>query len=188
MSERRTRYGVDEYLNGEETVRPQELVWGYARDAPSPGPPHQHAVFLFALAWLVHVRQEQLGRVIIAPIDCVLDRERALIVQPDAVFVSTAREDIITDRVWGAPDLVLEVLSPNARIGTEAERLEWFAAYGVRECWVYDQFARALDVVTFANGAESQRSRFSFHDRIVSHVFPGFDRSCASIMTADRVY
>jgi Uma2 family endonuclease len=188
MSEWRTRYGVDEYLKGEETVRPQELVWGYVREVPSPGPPHQDAVFLFTIAWRNHVMQRELGRVLIAPMDCVLDQARALVVQPDALFVSAAREHIITDRVWGAPDLVLEVLSPRARIGTHAERLEWFAAYGVRECWVYDQPARELEVVSFANGAMAERSRFSFHDRIVSGVFPRFDRSCASILTADRAF
>lgn len=188
MSERPAPYGIDEYLRGEESLRPKELVWGYVREVPSPGPPHQDAVFLFAVAWHDHVREGQLGRVLIAPMDCVLDRERALIVQPDALFVTSARDHIVTDRVWGAPDLVLEVLSPHARIGSLAERLEWFAAYGVRECWVYDQFARELEVVTFASGAVDERSRFGFHDRIVSRVFPRFDGSCASILTSLRPY
>jgi Uma2 family endonuclease len=185
MSEERVRYGVDEYLRLDETVRPQELVWGHVREVPSPAPPHQDAVFLFMVAWHDHVIERGLGRVLIAPMDCVLDRERALVVQPDALFVSAAREHIITDRVWGAPDLVLEVLSPKPRIGTIEERVGWFAAYGVRECWVYD-LARELEVITFVDGAVSARSRFDFHDRIVSRVFPQFDGSCSSILTSYR--
>jgi Uma2 family endonuclease len=183
MSEGRVRHGVEEYFQQDETLRPQELVWGYVREVPSPGPPHQDAVFLFTVAWQDHVADHGLGRVLIAPMDCVLDRERALVVQPGALFVGTGRAHIITDRVWGAADLVLEVLSPRPRIGTLAERLEWFAAYGVRECWVYDQPARQLDVLRFESGAVRERSRFDFHDRIVSSVFPAFDRSCASILT-----
>jgi Uma2 family endonuclease len=49
---------------------------------------------------------------------------------------------IVTDRVWGPPDLVLEVLSPRPRIGTLQERIDWFSRYGVRECWLVHQDAR----------------------------------------------
>lgn len=182
--EERTRYGVDEYLEGDVTVSPQELVWGYVREAPSPAPPHQDAVFRFAVAWDDHVREWALGRVIIAPMDCVLDRERGLIVQPDLLFIGAARADIIADRVWGAPDLVLEVLSPKPRIGTLDERLDWYAAYGVRECWLYHQFDRQLEVLNFAHHETVRHARFGFHDRIVSRVFPEMDESCASIVTA----
>jgi Uma2 family endonuclease len=181
--EERERYGVEEYLAGEEITRPQELVWGRVREAPSPAPPHQDAVFHFAIAWHQHALEQGLGRVLISAMDCVLDRERALIVQPDALFVSAARTHIITDRVWGAPDLVLEVLSPKPRIGTLDERLDWFATYGVRECWLYHQFARELEVLGFEDGGIARRLRFGFHDRIVSKVFPAFDRSCAGILS-----
>ena len=160
MSEVGPRYEVGEYVVQPETLRPQELVWGYVREAPSPAPPHQDAVFLFTMAWHHHIAPRQLGRVLIAPMDCVLDRERALVVQPDALFVSAARAHIVTDRVWGAPDLVLEVLSPRPRIGTLSERLAWFAAYGVRECWVYDQQAGELEIFAFANGGQSLQTRF----------------------------
>jgi Uma2 family endonuclease len=183
MSESRVRYGVPEYLDLDETTQPQELVWGYVRDAPSPEPRHQNAVLDFAIAWRDHVQQHQLGVVIISAMDCVLDSERALIVQPDLLFVSEPRLYIVRDRVWGAPDLVLEVLSPKPRIGTLRERLAWFAEYGVKECWLYYQFDRALDVLTFNAGVEVSRSRFEFHDRILSPLWPRFDRSCASILT-----
>ena len=183
MSERRARYGVPEYLQLEETVRPQELVWGYVRDAPSPAPPHQDCVLRFAMAWQQHVEEHSLGRVLISAMDCVLDEDRALIVQPDVLFVGAAREQIIRDRVWGAPDLVLEVLSPKPRIGILQERLQWFAAYGVRECWLYRELDRELELLTFAGSGIMERRPFGFHDRIVSDVFPKFDLSCAAILT-----
>jgi Uma2 family endonuclease len=183
MSEARVRFGVPEYLELAEMTRPQELVWGYVRDAPSPAPPHQNAVLDFAIAWRQHAQQHQLGVVMIAAMDCVLDRDRALIVQPDVLFISASRLAIVTDRVWGAPDLVLEVLSPQPRIGTLQERLGWFAEYGVKECWLYHQFDRALEVITFQAGVEVSRRRFEFHDRIGSTLWPHFDLSCAAILT-----
>lgn len=182
MSERRARYDVDEYLGTDETVLPQELVWGVVRDAPSPAPPHQGAVLRFAIMLHHHVEGLRLGEIFVAPMDCVFDRERALIVQPDILFVSNERKAIVSDRVWGAPDLVVEVLSPQPRIGTLKERLEWFATYGVRECWLYHQFARELDVIGFGGGRPVSHRRFGFHDRIESAVLPRFDPTCAGIL------
>ncbi len=167
----------------EETTRPQELVSGYLRRAPSPAPGHQNALLDFAIAWREHALEHQLGLVIISAMECVLDRKRGLIVQPDLVFISHSRMAIVTDRVWGAPDMVLEILSPKPRIGGLHERIEWFAQYGVRECWLYHQFDRALEVLTFEHGAQTSRRQFEFDDRIVSTLWPRFDRSCAAIVT-----
>ncbi|MBK9241221.1 MAG: Uma2 family endonuclease [Acidobacteria bacterium] len=64
------------------------------------------------------------------------DRAQALVLQPDLLFVSASRGDIVTDRIHGAPDLVIEVLSPRPRIGELDERVGWFARYGVREIWL----------------------------------------------------
>lgn len=180
--ERQPRYGVDEYLAGEETLAPQELVWGRVRDAPSPAPRHQIAVGEFFMALHAHVTSRGLGIVMASPIDCVLDHERALVVQPDVLFVSAARSEIIRDRVRGAPDLVVEVLSPRPRIGTLTERLEWFQRYGVRECWLYHQFARQLELLDWRS-SPVRRARYEFDERIVSWVLPDFDLSCSGFVS-----
>ena len=182
MSERVERFGVADYLEQEETNRPEELRWGVVREAPSPAPPHQDAALNFAFAWRRHAVRHRPGHVLIAPMDCVFDRERALIVQPDLLFVSKERGHIVTDRVWGAPDLVLEVLSPQPRLGRLDERLAWFAQYGVKECWLYRQPQRSLEIRSFADGVETAGCTFGFDERIVSPLWPEFDRSCAEIM------
>ena len=86
----------------------------------------------------------------LSPIDVVLDRDSHLVVQPDLIVVAEARVGIVTDRVWGPPDLVIEVLSPAPRIGTLDERIAWFAQYGVRECWLVHQDARTVEVLEFS--------------------------------------
>jgi Uma2 family endonuclease len=120
------------------------------------------------------VRARQLGRMWLSPLDVVLDERKALIVQPDLLFISRAREWFVADRVRGAPDLVIEVLSPDPRIGRTAERVSWFAQYGVRECWLVHQDEREIEVISFRDGAIGDRHRFTARAPVLSDVFPEF--------------
>ncbi len=174
---------TSEYLRTPETVRPQELVYGLVRDAAAPLPSHQAAVGDVYRCLYAHLEQTRSGRVWISPIDVILDRERALVVQPDAIVVLNERRHLVTDRVWGAPDLVVEVMSPEPRIGRLDERLAWFAQYGVRECWLVQQLVRQIEVVAFAAGAIVQRRVCAPDERIASLVLPQLDVTPAGILS-----
>lgn len=169
------RMTTDEYLRTPETLLPEELGYGFVRNAPAPTPGHQWALGRLFIALSGHVEKHRLGRVCPAPIDVVLNREKNLVVQPDIVFVSHKRLHPVTDRVWSAPDLVVEILSPKPRIGKLDERLAWFAEYGVRECWVFHEPARELEVLTLTDGGVDRRQKFAGDDRIVSSVLPTRD-------------
>ena len=83
---------ADEYLyDTDETNRTRELLLGRVSEPPSPFYGHQALVLRVARIWSDHVEPRNLGRVAVAPLDVVLDRERALILQPDVLFVSTPR-------------------------------------------------------------------------------------------------
>jgi Uma2 family endonuclease len=176
------RMTADEYFRSQETLLPQELVCGIVRDAPAPTPGHQWVVGQVFMALAEHVRVHDAGGVWLAPIDVVLDRQQPLVVQPDIIFVAQGRLHLVTDRVWGAPDLVVEVLSPGPRIGALDERLEWFGRYGVRECWLVHQAIQEIEVVQFAGGEFESRRFFGGHEIVRSTVLPQFDRSVASIL------
>lgn len=168
---------VDEYLRTAETLLPQELAYGVLHVAEAPSPRHQQAVFAIARALDAHVRERDLGQVWISPLDVILDDRRAVVVQPDLFFVSHTRAHIVRDRVRGAPDLVVEVLSPNPRIGDLRERLGWFAQYGVGECWVYRQMDRTLDVHTLTPSGVLATVMLRERDVVRSAVLPAFDRT-----------
>lgn len=171
-----------EYLIAPETMLPQELVYGIVRDAAAPTPGHQWAVGALYRALWSHLERTSAGRVWVSPIDVVLDRDRGLVVQPDLVVVTNRRGHLVTDRVWGAPDLVVEVLSPRPRIGTLDERLGWFAAYGVRECWLVRHLVREVEIVTFTGGAIGSRQVFPPDERVTSIVLPEFEATAAGIL------
>ena len=172
---------TDEYLRAPVTLLPQELVGGVVRNAPAPTPGHQWIVGRFFIVLTAHAEKHRRGRVWMSPIDVVLDRETHLVVQPDAILVSEERMNIVTDRVWGAPELVIEVLSPRPRIGTLDERIGWFARYGVRECWLVHQDTLEVEVIEFAAASIARRRLFLQDEDIRSSVLPEFHGSPATI-------
>lgn len=168
-----------EYLQTAESLRVQELILGTLRVAESPTFRHQNLLLELAVLMRVYVGQEKLGTVCIAPLDVILDPARALILQPDLMFISNWRRHILTDRVWGAPDLVVEVMSPHPRIGALEERIDFFARYGVRECWLVHQMSGEIEVVRLGSSGPVSRKTFREVERIESEVLPRFGLSPA---------
>lgn len=162
-----------QYLQTSETVLPRELAFGVLRVADAPRTPHQRAVFRLARDLAEHVERERLGEVFVAPIDVILDADRALVVQPDIVFISTARQHLVTNRICGAPDVVIDVLSPHPRVGRIDERVGWFSRYGVRECWLCDLIDRSITVIELTASGIARRRLFR-SEPIVSAVLPDF--------------
>jgi Uma2 family endonuclease len=142
-----TKLSVEDYFSLPESLRPMELVYGYVREPAAPRYGHQSVVTHLAALLDQHVRERNLGQVCVSPVDVVLDKEAALVVQPDIVFVATSHLDRIKDRLWGAPDLVVEVLSPKTAGRDRTTKLGWYARYGVAECWLVDAQHRSVEVV-----------------------------------------
>jgi Uma2 family endonuclease len=190
MSEQPTQWGklppngsrltTAQYLQTVESMRVQELVYGTLRvEEPSPLVRHQELLLELAILMRVHVGRHKLGTVIIAPQDVILDPAQALIVQPDLMFISNWRNHIITDHIWGAPDLVVEVMSPHPRIGKLDERIGWFTHYGVRECWLIHQLSKEIEVLKLQEHGSDARRTFRGVETIESSVLPDFGISVA---------
>lgn len=161
-----------EYLQTPETVLPRQLAYGVLRVADSPTVNHQRAVRRLVFALGNHVREMRAGELLFAPMDVVLDSKAHVVVQPDLLFVAHGRGGIVSDRVYGAPDLVVEVLSPHPRIGRLEELVGWYAKYGVRECWLVNLAQRQIVVLQFAGGAVSGRSLHESRENVTSTVLP----------------
>jgi Uma2 family endonuclease len=174
---------TEQYLNTPETLRPTEVIFGALRVADAPTVRHQQAVGALYLSLAPHVRERRLGTVLLAPVDVILDYSRALILQPDLLFVSRARRSILNrERIMGAPDLVIEVLSPHPRIGALQERLEWFAAYGVREIWLLHQTVERMDILGVADGRIAGQQSFDYATPLRSTVLPDFNPTLDDVM------
>jgi Uma2 family endonuclease len=172
---------VAEYQRTPETVTPQELIFGQVEVHDAPTVSHQRVVVALTVALHAYC-QTHGGEVMVAPTDVILDARRALVVQPDLLYLSPSGPAIVDDRIEGPPNLVIEVLSPYPRIGRLDERIRWFSSYGVQEIWLYHQIARHLGVLYCAGGGVFRQTRFDANTPIQSDVLPRFDRTLTDVL------
>ena len=124
-----------EYLNGDIVM------------TPARSPHHQMVVANLLLLLGQHAKQKDLGLVLPAPLDVVLARE-AQITQPDLIFVGKDHRNKLLARsiVNGAPDLVIEILSPSTARMDRKVKLLLYAQHGVSEYWIVDPEDRSVEV------------------------------------------
>jgi Uma2 family endonuclease len=173
---------TEEYLATPESLYPTELAYGVMRVADAPVVRHQRVVRDLTIALTAFARERRLGEVLPAPTDVILNADADLVVQPDILFVSAERDHIVGTRVSGAPDLVVEVLSPHPRVGQLEEKVSWFARYGVRECWLVDLPKRQIVILLFADGRVVHRELFGAEQPLHSLVFEGLQLRPADVL------
>ena len=79
-------------------------------------------------------------------------------VQPDIVVIAAARRGIIDeDWIRGAPDIVIEILSPGTQRRDRGVKLKLYERQGVEEYWLVDPASRAVEVWRFHGGAVCER-------------------------------
>ena len=136
-----------------------ELIYGRFYVSPSPLPSHQTAVL--ELGVLVHALENDTGgREYVSPLDVTLADHA--VVQPDVIYVSAERREIIRERIEGAPDLLVEVLSPSTTRRDRNDKLKLYAEAGVSEYWLVDTDARHIEflVLSLAGSTSDQPNRF----------------------------
>ena len=116
---------------------------------PSPPPLHQ-IVALVLWRWLDDIACQSGGLALAAPLDTALADHT--VVQPDVLYVTRERISIVRERIEGAPDLVIEVLSPSTAWRDRGEKLRAYAEFGVREYWPVDPVARHIEFLVNHEG------------------------------------
>ena len=101
---------------------------------------------------------------------------------PDLVFVAAAHDARITEKyIRGAPDLIVEVLSPSAEVRDRGIKLQDYARFGVPEYWVFDGVARAAEVYVLRGTGYDLLGRFGENDTLRSEVLPGLEIPLAEV-------
>lgn len=123
-----------------------ELLDGELIMVPAPNLEHQRIGTRLGVLLHTFVQENNLGEVFHAPCDVVLSDTD--VVQPDLLFVSHERAHLLLggDNVRGAPDLVVEILSPSTAGRDRTLKRALYAKHGVKEYWLVDPDARTVEV------------------------------------------
>lgn len=122
-----------------------ELLSGELVMTPSPSFKHQKISTELEYRLNLFIRENDWGVVLHAPLDVVLGND---VVQPDILCISSQREDIIAgDEIRGAPDLIIEILSPSTAERDRAYKNRLYARYGVQEYWLVDPESQTIEVL-----------------------------------------
>ena len=169
----RTKLTYQDYLNTPDDER-YELIDGELIMSPSPREAHQDAAIEIGSILHIFVKRHNLGRVYSAPFDVALSDTD--VVQPDLLFVSRERLRIITeDNIQGAPNLVIEILSPSTSARDKGYKRDLYAKHGVKEYWQVDTDAKLITVLSLnAYGAYDVAAVYGAGQTLTSTLLPGF--------------
>ncbi len=165
----------DDYQQLPNDGRRYEIINGVLFVANAPNLDHQFAVMEIAAELRNYAKAHGLGRVYVAPCEVHLS-ERSKPVQPDIFFVRQERAPERRAPFFdGAPDLIVEVISPSS---IRLDRVTKFTEYeqtGVHEYWIVDPVAHLVEVYTLARGEYALLGTFQHQDTIQSQIFAGIE-------------
>jgi Uma2 family endonuclease len=141
----KTRLTYADYLKTPDDER-YELLNGELVMAAAPLLYHQYILRKLLNKMSDYIDERNLGELYSSPADVVLSDTD--VVQPDLLFVSSHRSHILTrENVRGAPDLVVEILSPATAERDRTIKLDLYAQHGVKEYWIVDSDARTITIL-----------------------------------------
>jgi Uma2 family endonuclease len=182
MSTKAKGLTYEAYLALPETKQRYEIVDGVLLMPPAPTPSHQWFMLEIAVRLRSFVNERDLGVVLAAPVDLLIQRDPLRTRQPDILYLSAARTGIRGPaELRGlqfleiAPDLVVEVLSPSNTRREIESKLEDYRRVGIRECWLASPEAETIEVL-----------RLSAQETAVSGIF-GIDGTLRSEVLGDFI-
>lgn len=158
-----------------------ELIDGELLVSKAPGINHQRPLgrlFYLLTSYLV---SNPIGELIFGP-GVVFDDYNGVI--PDMVFVSSERQNIITERgLIDAPDLVVEVVSPGEKNSERDRHLkrQLYSRRGVREYWVVDPQLRTIEIYSLQENVLVLEATLRGSDALTSILLPGFVSAVSEI-------
>ena len=179
MSDMQTKLTYADYMKTPEEEH-CELIGGELVMFTTPPTYHQLVLSNLMYKVGVFVRERDLGRVYPVLTDVVLsDRD---VVKPDILYVSKQRSHILTrENVRGAPDLVVEILSPATAERDRTVKLDLYAHHGVKEFWIVDPDAKTITVLLQGEGRFEVSGIYEAGQSLRSPTLAGFSVTLAEI-------
>ena len=175
-----TRHAFQGKKQGEYTLedyyalpdeRRVELIDGVIYDMSAPTSIHQIlcAEISYLLTSYIHSKKGDCIS-LVSPVDVQLDCDDKTMIQPDVIVVCD-RSKIIKRCIYGAPDFVIEILSPSTKRKDMFIKLSKYKNAGVREYWLIDPDKKQVVVYDF--GHDDSISVYGFDSQVPVGIFEG---------------
>ena len=180
-----TKLTYEDFLNFPDDGKRHEIIDGEHFVTPSPNTKHQCVVGNLYMALRSHLEADQIGAVFLAPFDVVFSDLD--VVEPDLLYISRERAGILTEKhVRGAPDLVVEILSPGTRKTDEAIKRKLYERFDVHEYWVVDPELDAIKVHRRVEGVFTRAAELGAEagDTLTTPLLPDFSVALADVFAS----
>ena len=184
------KISFEDYLLMPEINHPYEIIDGEFMPSPVPIPAHQRMSANIFKRLDEHVEAKDLGVVLFAPVDIILQRHPLRTRQPDVLFIhrdklSGTGFDAIEELqiLEIAPDLIVEVLSTSDTERVLSGELSDYQRIGVKECWMVSREARSVEMLQLAKEQSQSLGHFGLGETIRSQILPDFQLTVDAIFT-----
>ena len=151
-----------------------ELINGELVRKNAPSGEHQFAQSKLFSILSRFVDDKEMGMVFSSPTAGILSEENAP--QPDLIFLSKEKMKLL-DPEWGirgAPDMVVEIVSPSSYKRDHLEKKRLYAQYGVVEYWIVDPSYRSIEIYILKEGVYELHAFGIDNEQITSQALKGF--------------
>lgn len=182
---KREKFSYADYRELPDTPR-VELIEGEFFVSPAPNIDHQEISLEITYKLVGHVKRHGLGKVLEAPTDVVLSLHN--VVQPDILFISKERYHLFTKaNVRGAPDLIIEILSPGHEARDKATKKSLYEQHGIKEYWIVDPVLRKITVMALKEKRFEVVGVYGRGTVAKSRLLPGFQVATTTLFGSDKL-
>src|SRR5256885_7337745 len=159
-----------------------QLIEGDLYMAPAPNRFHQDiSGNIFGLIH-AYLKKHRIGKVYCAPFDVYLDENNVF--QPDVLFVSKKNNILTPAGAEGAPEFIVEILSPKTAFLDKKSKRRVYARCGVKELWIIDPDIKTIQIYFLQKDAGRPAANYTAKDTFTSPHFPGLKFKATEIFKA----
>ena len=170
---KKKKYTYEDYAKLPEGA-PYQLIGGELIMTPALTPYHQIVSRKIMSLLIQYVEKNNLGEILYSPIDVYFSEEDVF--QPDIIFISKERLNIIGEtKIEGAPDLIIEILSPPTAYYDLGRKYEVYEKNGVKEYWIVHPERKSIEIYQNQEGQFKLIQMAKEKDTVNSSLFKDFE-------------
>jgi Uma2 family endonuclease len=161
---------------------PYQYINGILVDWPSRTVNHQIALMNVITAFMNYEdRTNNQGIYIPGPIEVILDDQNSF--QPDFIYISKERSEILKDYIYGAPDVVVEILWEKNAYYDLRPKKDTYEKYGVKEYIIIDPIQQNADLYLLKDSVYYMHQKAQTREVLKSTLLPGLEFKTAELFT-----